>query len=54
MGVEFLLKKNGVDIIKGEAKEQSANSVLVENRLLETKNIIIATGSTSVPTGEHV
>ncbi|MCK9628601.1 MAG: dihydrolipoyl dehydrogenase [Bacteroidales bacterium] len=48
-GVEFLLKKNGVDIIKGEAKVTSANSVLVENRLLETKNIIIATGSTSVP-----
>ncbi len=48
-GVEFLLKKNGVEIIKGEAKITSANSVLVENRLLETKNIIIATGSTSIP-----
>ncbi|AGY54536.1 Dihydrolipoyl dehydrogenase [Bacteroidales bacterium CF] len=48
-GVEFLLKKNGVEIIKGEARIASANSVLVENRLLETKNIIIATGSTSVP-----
>lgn len=48
-GVEFLLKKNGVEIIKGEARITSANSVLVENRLLETKNIIIATGSTSTP-----
>lgn len=48
-GVEFLLKKNGVEIIKGEARIASANSVLVENRLLDTKNIIIATGSTSVP-----
>jgi dihydrolipoamide dehydrogenase len=48
-GVEFLLKKNGVEIIKGEAKIVSANGVLVENRLLETKNIIIATGSTSPP-----
>ena len=46
-GVEFLLKKNGVDIINGEAKIISANSVLVDNRLLETKNIIIATGSSS-------
>lgn len=48
-GVEFLLKKNGVEIIKGEARIASTNSVLVENRLLDTKNIIIATGSTSVP-----
>lgn len=48
-GVEFLLKKNGVEIIKGEARIASANSVFVENRLLDTKNIIIATGSTSVP-----
>lgn len=48
-GVEFLLKKNGVEIIKGEAKITAVNSVLVENRLLETKNIIIATGSTSTP-----
>lgn len=46
-GVEFLLKKNGVEIITGEAKIVSANSVLADNRLLETKNIIIATGSSS-------
>lgn len=46
-GVEFLLKKNGVDIINGEAKIISSKSVLVDNRLLETKNIIIATGSSS-------
>ena len=36
-GVEFLLKKNGVDIINGEAKIISSKSVLVDNRLLETK-----------------
>jgi len=48
-GVEFLLKKNGVEIISAQAKIISATSVLVENRLLETKNIIIAAGSTSVP-----
>ncbi len=46
-GVEFLLKKNGVEIIYGQAKILSANSVSVENRHLETKNLIIATGSTS-------
>lgn len=46
-GIEFLLKKNGVDIIIGEAKIISATSVLADNRLLETKNIIIATGSSS-------
>lgn len=46
-GVEFLLKKNAVEIIKGEAKIVSANSVLADNRLIEAKNIIIATGSSS-------
>ncbi len=46
-GVEFLLKKNGVDIIKGSAKIVTANSILVNNRLLEAKNTIIATGSSS-------
>lgn len=46
-GVEFLLKKNGIEIVKGEAKIVSANSVEVDNRLLETKNIMIATGSSS-------
>ncbi len=44
-GVEYLLKKNGIDIINGRAVINSENSVGVENRLLETKNIIIATGS---------
>lgn len=44
-GVEFLLKKNGVEIITGEAEISSPTSVTVENRLLETRNIIIATGS---------
>ncbi len=47
-GVEYLLKKNGVDIITGQAKIISENSVLSDNRLLEAKNIIIATGSSSV------
>lgn len=46
-GVEFLLKKWNVDIIQGEAKIVSQGSVLVENRLIEAKSIIIATGSSS-------
>lgn len=44
-GINFLLKKNGIDIINGTAKIVSENSILVENSLIETKNIIIATGS---------
>jgi len=46
-GVEFLLKKNGVEIIKGVAKITSKNTVTVENRSLEADNIIIATGANS-------
>ncbi|MCX6230145.1 MAG: dihydrolipoyl dehydrogenase [Bacteroidetes bacterium] len=44
-GINFLFKKNGVELISGTAKIMSENSVLVDNRLLETKNILIATGS---------
>lgn len=50
-GVEFLLKKNGVDIITGDAEISSKTSVTVDNRLLETKHIIIATGSRPEPPG---
>jgi dihydrolipoamide dehydrogenase len=44
-GVEYLLRKNGVDVILGEAVISSAKAVRVGNRLLETDHIIIATGS---------
>ncbi len=44
-GVGFLLEKNGVDRIEGEAKIVTPNQVTVNNRLLETRHIIIATGS---------
>lgn len=46
-GVEFLLKKNGVEIIKGEAKITSENTVTVANRNIEANHIIIATGAKS-------
>ncbi|RME46915.1 MAG: dihydrolipoyl dehydrogenase [Chloroflexi bacterium] len=46
-GVEFLLKKNNVDLVRGEARLMSANTVEVspEGRVLEANNIVIATGS---------
>ncbi|MBT3209428.1 MAG: dihydrolipoyl dehydrogenase [Bacteroidetes bacterium] len=44
-GIEFLLKKNGVEIIQGEAEIVSKNSITVNNRNIETENIIISSGS---------
>jgi len=44
-GISFLLKKNGVDVITGTAKITSDHTITVENRSIETDNIIIATGS---------
>ncbi|KAJ9296814.1 hypothetical protein DTO271G3_5013 [Paecilomyces variotii] len=53
-GVEFLLKKNGVDYIKGTGSFVDANTVKVNlleggEQVLRGKNIIIATGSESTP-----
>lgn len=44
-GVEFLLKKNNVEIITGTASLEGQGTVVVDNRNLTAKNIIIATGS---------
>ncbi|MCD6120717.1 MAG: dihydrolipoyl dehydrogenase [Spirochaetales bacterium] len=45
-GVQFLLKKNHVDLIKGTAVIESGNAVkLNTGRIIKGKNIIIATGS---------
>lgn len=46
-GVAFLLKKNGIEVIEGEAQILTANSISVNNRTLEARNIMIATGSKS-------
>jgi len=46
-GVGFLLKKNGIDVIEGEAKILTSSAVSVNNRTIEAKNIMIATGSKS-------
>ena len=51
-GVEFLLKKNGVELIRGVGKVLEAGKVSVElgtrNLELATKNIILATGSSPI------
>lgn len=47
-GIEYLFKKNGVELILGEATVESPNSVVVASRKIEAEHIVIATGS--VPT----
>ncbi len=45
-GVEYLLKKNNVDLMKGEAKIKAPDEVIIDgNRVLKAKNILVATGS---------
>ena len=51
-GVQFLLKKNKIDVIEGFAKLSSANKINVSSESngssdVETKNILIATGARS-------
>jgi dihydrolipoamide dehydrogenase len=47
-GINLLLKSNGVNLVKGEAHMISENKVEVNDVTLETKNIVIATGSRPV------
>lgn len=48
-GIKKLLESNGVELIHGEAQIQSPNKINVSNRsLVETRNIVIATGSIPV------
>ncbi|MEA1962096.1 MAG: dihydrolipoyl dehydrogenase [Bacillota bacterium] len=44
-GVEDLLKANGVEVISGAASIESPGQVMVNGQRLETKQILIATGS---------
>ncbi len=46
-GIDFLLKKNQVDVIRGSAKILGAGKVEVAGTVHEAKSIIIATGSDS-------
>ncbi|MFR9503234.1 MAG: dihydrolipoyl dehydrogenase [Rikenellaceae bacterium] len=44
-GVSFLLKKNGVEVVKGCGKVVTPNSVDVDGTIYTTSNIILATGA---------
>ncbi|HET7734317.1 MAG TPA: FAD-dependent oxidoreductase, partial [Paludibacter sp.] len=44
-GISYLIKKNGVDIIYGTAKIGNDHTILVDDKKIQSKNIIIATGS---------
>ncbi len=44
-GIEYLWKKNAVEYLKAEAKVFSATQIEADGRIIETKNILIATGS---------
>ncbi len=44
-GIEYLWKKNAVEVITGEATIHSAHEVEVNKRIIETEHLIIATGS---------
>jgi dihydrolipoamide dehydrogenase len=48
-GVQFLLKKNGVEVITGTASINADKSVSANNVLYPFKNLIIATGSRPSP-----
>lgn len=48
-GIGFLFKKNGVDLIEGWASIPAAGQVRVGDETIETKNILIATGSEPTP-----
>jgi dihydrolipoamide dehydrogenase len=46
-GIDFLFKKNKVDVIRGSAKIIGTGKVEVDGTVHETKHIVIATGSDS-------
>ena len=48
MGMEALLQNNGVEVVKGYAVIKSPQEVEVDGRIIETKKVIIATGSSLV------
>jgi dihydrolipoamide dehydrogenase len=48
-GIKKLLESNGVELVQGEAYIQSTNRINIDNgSYVETKNIVIATGSSPV------
>lgn len=53
-GIEFLLKKNKIDWLKGWAKLSAQKQVIIDEDVYDAKNIVIATGSeaSSIPNVE--
>lgn len=45
-GVNFLLKQNGVDFIQGRGQALEKDKIQVGDRIIEGKNIVVATGGT--------
>ncbi len=48
-GVAFIMKKNKVTVISGEGRIDGPGRVVVGDKVLETKHIVIATGSEVTP-----
>ena len=44
-GINYLLKKNGVELITGDAKLGKDNTIILNDKVITATNIIIATGS---------
>lgn len=44
-GIKLLLESNKIDLVEGQAHIVSQNKVMVNGRTIETKHIVIATGS---------
>jgi len=44
-GIKMLIESNGIELLQGEARIISQNKVQVNKMTLDTKNIVIATGS---------
>ena len=44
-GVTGLLKRNGVDVLKGSASFASANTIVVDGQQVDAKRVIVATGA---------
>lgn len=47
-GIEFLFKKNKIDRISGHGKLKGPNTIDVDGKIIEAKNIVLATGSAPI------
>lgn len=47
-GVGFLLKKNKVDVFQGVGEVMSSHEIKVNDQIIQTKKLIIATGSSAI------